>query len=126
MRWDDLKSYLTSVTICFWFLIFFNYDQDDDVDDDDYDADATWSGEDKKTENSEDEKTPIIINATKHDISSNAETGAQGGIIEQNSDRMFLLRVLPHWRKSYKLEKIQSIIENWSKFLLYFLQLKCT
>uniref|UniRef100_A0A1A9URF2 BESS domain-containing protein n=1 Tax=Glossina austeni TaxID=7395 RepID=A0A1A9URF2_GLOAU len=46
------------------------------------------------------EKIPIVINATKRDISSNAESGTQGGVLEQDSDRMFLLSLLPHWRKT--------------------------
>uniref|UniRef100_A0A1B0G5Z5 Uncharacterized protein n=1 Tax=Glossina morsitans morsitans TaxID=37546 RepID=A0A1B0G5Z5_GLOMM len=72
-------------------------DQDEYEDEDDYDAD-TPSTEDNyqlmemqddlekiKTENSKDGKIPIVINATKRDISSNAESGSQGGIIGHDS-----------------------------------------
>uniref|UniRef100_A0A1A9ZP25 BESS domain-containing protein n=1 Tax=Glossina pallidipes TaxID=7398 RepID=A0A1A9ZP25_GLOPL len=66
-----------------------NYTDDDEYDDD-YDADAA-STEDNyqlteqqhnlekiKSENSKDEKIPIVDNATKRGISSNAESGTQG------------------------------------------------
>uniref|UniRef100_A0A1B0BE66 MADF domain-containing protein n=1 Tax=Glossina palpalis gambiensis TaxID=67801 RepID=A0A1B0BE66_9MUSC len=101
-------------------------DQDDDEDDDDYDEDAA-STEDNyqlmekphdlekiKVENSKDEKIPTAINATKRDISSNAESGTQGDILEHDSDRMFLLSLLPYLRKvgDQRKLKVRQKLQN--------------
>uniref|UniRef100_A0A1A9ZDU4 BESS domain-containing protein n=1 Tax=Glossina pallidipes TaxID=7398 RepID=A0A1A9ZDU4_GLOPL len=69
-----------------------------------------------KTENSKEEKIPIVINATKRDISSNAQSGTQGDIIQHDSDRMFLLSLLPYFRKvgDQRKQKLNSSCEKAS------------
>uniref|UniRef100_A0A1A9X3T1 BESS domain-containing protein n=1 Tax=Glossina brevipalpis TaxID=37001 RepID=A0A1A9X3T1_9MUSC len=100
-------------------------DHDDDEDDDDYDEDAA-STEDNyqlmekqhnnlektKNENSKDEKTPTIT--TKRDMSSNTDNGTQEDILEHDSDRMFLLSLLPYLRKvgDQRKLKVRQKLQN--------------
>ncbi|KAI9582163.1 hypothetical protein GQX74_011658 [Glossina fuscipes] len=100
-------------------------DQDDDEGDGDYGEDPGSTEcnyqlmekqhqlEKMTTENSINEKIPIVINATKRDISSSEENGTQDDVLEHDSDRMFLLNLSLYLhkvgdqekQKSYKLEK---------------------
>uniref|UniRef100_A0A1B0BQ91 Uncharacterized protein n=1 Tax=Glossina palpalis gambiensis TaxID=67801 RepID=A0A1B0BQ91_9MUSC len=99
-------------------------DQDDDEGDGDYGEDPGSTEcnyqlmekqhqlEKMKTENSINEKIPIVINATKRDISSSEESGTQDDVLEHDSDRMFLLNLSLYLHKVGDQEKQKVLLKR--------------